>query len=73
MKLFTKKTDILIAGAGIAGCAAANELKFKGIDYLLVEKNIDPGGLTRSISLGDAHFDYTGHFLNLARFKSPAA
>jgi protoporphyrinogen oxidase len=73
MKLFKKNTDILIAGAGIAGCAAANELQSNGIDYLLVEKNIEPGGLTRSISLGDAHFDYTGHFLNLARFKSPAA
>lgn len=73
MKLFTKKTDILIAGAGIAGCAAANELQANGIDYLLVEKNVEPGGLTRSISLGDAHFDYTGHFLNLSQFKSPAA
>lgn len=73
MKPFKKKTDILIAGSGIAGCAAANELQTNGIDYLLVEKNIEPGGLTRSISVSDAHFDYTGHFLNLVRFKSPAA
>ncbi|MGA1865778.1 MAG: protoporphyrinogen/coproporphyrinogen oxidase [bacterium] len=73
MRLSKKKTDILIAGAGIAGCAAANELQANGIDYLLVEKNIEPGGLTRSISIDDAYFDYTGHFLNLARFKSPAS
>ncbi|MGA1839718.1 MAG: protoporphyrinogen/coproporphyrinogen oxidase [bacterium] len=73
MKSFSQKTDILIAGAGIAGCAAANELQARGIDYLLVEKNVEPGGLTRSISVGDANFDYTGHFLNLARVKSPAA
>ena len=73
MKPFSQKTDILVAGAGIAGCAAANELQAGGIDYLLVEKNSEPGGLTRSINLGDACFDYTGHFLNLARFKSPAA
>lgn len=70
---FKKKADILIAGAGIAGCAAAQELQSKGIEYLLVEKHVDPGGLTRSISIGDAHFDYTGHFLHLVKCKSPAA
>ena len=67
------KTDVLIAGAGIAGCAAAQFLQANGMDYLLVEKNVEPGGLTRSISIGEAHFDYTGHFMHLASCKSPAA
>jgi len=58
-------------GAGISGCAAAQELQARGVDYLLLEKNVEPGGLTRSIDLGEAHFDYTGHFLHLARWKSP--
>jgi protoporphyrinogen oxidase len=66
------KSDVLIIGAGISGCAAAQELQAKGIDFLLLEKNAEAGGLTRSISLGDAHFDYTGHFLHLARSASPA-
>jgi len=67
-----KKADIVIIGAGISGCAAAQELQANGIDYLLLEKNVEPGGLTRSINVGDAHFDYTGHYLHLARCKNPA-
>ena len=66
------KTDIAVIGAGISGCAAAQELQANGVDYSLLEKNVDPGGLTRSISVGDAHFDYTGHYLHLARYNNPA-
>ena len=66
------RTDTLIIGAGISGCAAAQELQSEGIDYFLLEKNIVPGGLCRSISIGDAHFDYAGHYLHLARYKSPS-
>lgn len=62
----------MIIGAGISGCAAAQELQKNGIDYLLLEKNVDPGGITRSFSIGEAHFDYTGHFLSLNRCKNPA-
>ena len=69
---FKSKTDILVLGAGISGCAAAQELQAKGADYLLLEKNAEPGGLTRSINVGEGHFDYTGHFLHLARCQSPA-
>jgi protoporphyrinogen oxidase len=69
---FKSKTEILVLGAGISGCAAAQELQARGADYLLLEKNAEPGGLTRSINVGEGHFDYTGHFLHLARCKSPA-
>jgi len=65
-------TDVVIIGAGISGCAAAQELEAQGRDYLLLEKNTEPGGLTRSIYIGDAIFDYSGHYLHLANFKSPA-
>ena len=71
--MLQEKADILIAGAGIAGCAAARELQSHGLDYLLLEKNVEPGGLTRSISAGEAHFDYTGHFMHLTQCKSPAS
>ena len=66
-----QKTDVLVIGGGISGCAAAQELQANGIDYLLLEKNVELGGLTRSISLGNAYFDYTGHFLHLNRVNSP--
>jgi protoporphyrinogen oxidase len=65
------QTDILVVGAGITGCAAAQELNASGRDYLLIEKNAEPGGLTRSIDIGEAQFDYTGHFLHLSRYRSP--
>lgn len=68
-----RQTSTVIIGGGIAGCAAAQELQARGIEYLLLEKNVEPGGLCRSISVGDGHFDYTGHYLHLARWRSPAA
>lgn len=30
------------------------------------------GGLTRTVDVGDFAFDYTGHFLHLCRYKTPA-
>jgi protoporphyrinogen oxidase len=63
---------VLVAGGGISGCAAAQELQSRHVPYILAERNADLGGLTRSIRLGDAVFDYTGHFLHLAHYRSPA-
>ena len=67
-----EKADVVIIGAGISGCAAAQELQSQGADYLLLERNPEPGGLTRSFSVGEGNFDYTGHFLHLSRCASPA-
>lgn len=64
---------VLVLGAGIAGCAASQALQRDRKEYLLIEKHVAPGGLTRSISVGDAHFDYTGHFLHLTTCKTPSA
>ncbi len=65
------RTDVLIIGAGITGCAAGRELQSRGVDVLVLEKNSEPGGWTRSIRLGDALFDYTGHYLSLAVCPTP--
>lgn len=70
MLLETK--DALVIGGGIAGCAAAKQLQTDGINYLLLEKNPELGGLTRSTTVGEAIFDYTGHFLHLARHDTPS-
>lgn len=66
--------DFIIIGAGVAGCAAARELQAAGAPApILLEAAPEPGGLVRSINVGEAVFDYTGHFLHLARSASPAA
>lgn len=53
--------------------AAAAEAEKRGIEYLLLEKSTQLGGLTRSIFIGDCIFDYTGHFLHLGKYSSPGA
>jgi protoporphyrinogen oxidase len=55
---------ILIAGGGLAGLSAAWHLEGKGIEYLLVEKEDDLGGLCRSIRENGYTFDCSGHLLH---------
>ena len=54
---------ILILGAGLTGLAAAYFLK--GRDYLVIEKENEPGGLCRTTECNGFYFDFTGHFLHL--------
>jgi len=56
---------ILIVGAGLSGISLA---RFLQKDFLLVEKESDFGGLTRSVSTSGFTFDYAGHFLH---WRSP--
>lgn len=51
----------LIIGAGVSGLTAANYLKK---DYLLIEKENEPGGYCRTIHRGDYVWDYAGHFFH---------
>ena len=51
----------LIIGAGISGLTAAKYLKK---DYLLIEKENEPGGYCRTIHRGDYVWDYAGHFFH---------
>ena len=55
---------IVILGGGITGLAAANALKAAGEEYLVVEKEEEPGGHCRSIVAGRYAFDMSGHFLH---------
>ena len=64
-----RKVPVLIAGAGIAGLAAARTLSKRGVPYLLLEREGEAGGYCRSVSRGGYRFDYTGHFLH---FKNAA-
>jgi protoporphyrinogen oxidase len=63
----------LVLGGGLAGLAAARALGARGRACLLLERCPTLGGLTRTVEVGDFCFDYTGHFLHLAHYESPAA
>ena len=62
----------LVAGGGISGLSAAQCLQANDRDYLLLERCPAVGGLTRTTQVEDFCFDYTGHFLHLRRYPSPA-
>jgi len=55
---------IIILGAGLTGLSIAYHLREKGIDFVIIEKEKEAGGLCRSIKSKNYIFDYTGHFLH---------
>lgn len=60
------KTKYLILGAGPAGITVANKLHERKIDFLLLEKEDEAGGLCRSATVDGAPFDIGGgHFLDV--------
>lgn len=65
--------EFLVAGAGISGLAAARAVESRGHSLAVLDAGPQPGGLTRTITAGDYSFDYTGHFLHLAKYKRPSA
>ena len=65
-------TRTIVLGAGIAGLTAARAVRELGNDCLLLEQCPSLGGLTRTVEVGDFCFDYTGHFLHLSRYETPA-
>ncbi|HEY5040277.1 MAG TPA: FAD-dependent oxidoreductase [bacterium] len=58
------KVETLIAGGGLAGLSCARKLSEASRNYLLVEKEKEPGGLCRTVLSKGFTFDYTGHFLH---------
>lgn len=65
-------TKFLVLGGGISGLTAAKALQEKQQEYLLLERCPSLGGLTRTVEVGEFCFDYTGHFLHLCRYDTPA-
>lgn len=53
---------IIIAGAGITGLSVGYHLR--GLDFEVIEKENEPGGLARSKKTGDFYLDYGGHFIH---------
>ncbi len=56
---------VLIIGAGLAGLSAARILDEAGMDFLVLEKEQEVGGLCRTEKTRGFAFDYTGHLLHL--------
>jgi len=52
---------------------AARALQAQGFAPTVLEACLSPGGLTRSMHVGEFCFDYTGHLLHLSRYATPAA
>ncbi len=66
-----ESVPFVVLGGGVSGLAAARRLEQLGHSVVVVEACPAPGGLTRSIQIGEYLFDYTGHLLHLARHGSP--
>jgi protoporphyrinogen oxidase len=69
---FSGERTAVVLGGGVAGLTAARALQEQGEPCLLLERCPTPGGLTRTVAAGEFCFDYTGHFLHLSRFATPA-
>ncbi|BCO25279.1 hypothetical protein MIZ03_0139 [Rhodoferax lithotrophicus] len=62
----TRQTDVLIAGGGVAGLAAARGLRLKGIeDFALLELEDSAGGNSRAGLLGGMACPQGAHYLPL--------
>jgi protoporphyrinogen oxidase len=65
-------SEFLVLCGGISGLMAARALENQGHKVALLERSPSFGGLTRTIQADKYCFDYTGHFLHLRRYHSPA-
>jgi protoporphyrinogen oxidase len=59
------KTNYLIVGAGVTGLSFANFIDSE--DYLIIERENEPGGYCRSIKSEGFIWDYAGHFLHFRK------
>ena len=55
--------DVLIIGAGLAGLAAASDLKSQGRNVIVVDKGRGPGGRLASRHIANASFDNGALFM----------
>lgn len=62
------QTDTLVVGAGMTGLAFADAMHKKGIEYLVLEADDEPGGYCKTIVQDGFVWDYSGHFFH---FRKP--
>lgn len=61
-----ERTETLIIGAGMTGLAFADRIA--GDDYLVLEREDEPGGYCRTVERDGFVWDYSGHFFH---FRHP--
>jgi len=59
-----RKERIVVIGAGLSGLSAGIRLREKGVDFVVLERENEPGGLCRSRESGRFIFDCSGHLLH---------
>ena len=68
----TRTTDVLIAGGGVAGLAAARALRLKGVeDFALLELEDSPGGNSRSSTVNSIACPLGAHYLPVPGDDAP--
>ncbi len=67
-----RKTDVLIAGGGVAGLAAARGLALRGVDFALLELEDAVGGNSRGGALNAMRCPLGAHYLPLPGDDAPA-
>ncbi len=56
-------SEIIVIGLGVSGLACAMELQQQGLSFTAFEKELMPGGLTRSERMDGFTFDYGPHVI----------
>jgi len=56
-----RKKRVIILGAGLAGLSCAYKLSQKGAEVVILEKEKEVGGLSRTIKYKDYCFDFSAH------------
>lgn len=59
----SKKTKVLIIGAGLTGLTAATKLKTEGFEVIVLDKGRGVGGRLASRRIGEATFDHGAQFM----------
>lgn len=59
-----ERTDIVVIGAGLAGLVAADRLRARGYDVIVLEARRRVGGRVQTVRLGDLHAEAGGEFID---------
>ena len=60
----TERTEVVVIGAGFAGLVAAERLRARGFDVLVLEARRRVGGRVETVQLGDLHAEAGGEFID---------
>lgn len=59
-----ERTEVVVIGAGFAGLVAAERLRARGFDVIVLEARRRVGGRVETVQLGDLHAEAGGEFID---------